>query len=86
MSAFFEDQTSREEIYDWIKGYSSCFEIDLDNLAHILLEIRKHVGVPVMAVVKNNAYGHGRVRWSYQGWVVIFHVDTMASVEPLKVG
>ncbi|MCF7220288.1 alanine racemase [Marilutibacter chinensis] len=35
--------------------------VDLDNLSHNLGRIRAHVGVPVMAIVKANAYGHGLV-------------------------
>ncbi|MFC5569163.1 alanine racemase [Lysobacter yangpyeongensis] len=35
--------------------------VDLANLAFNLRSIRAHVGVPVMAIVKANAYGHGLV-------------------------
>ncbi|KFN48982.1 alanine racemase [Arenimonas composti] len=35
--------------------------VDLDALAHNLKTLRAHAGVPVMAVVKANAYGHGLV-------------------------
>lgn len=35
--------------------------VDLDRLASNLANIRRHVGVPVMAIVKANAYGHGLV-------------------------
>lgn len=35
--------------------------VDLDALTHNLLAVRAHVGVPVMAIVKANAYGHGLV-------------------------
>ena len=35
--------------------------VDLDNLSHNLRAIRAHVGVPVMGIVKANAYGHGLV-------------------------
>ncbi|SHF04488.1 alanine racemase [Thermomonas hydrothermalis] len=35
--------------------------VDLDALAGNLCAIRAHVGVPVMAIVKANAYGHGLV-------------------------
>src|SRR5687768_13224255 len=35
--------------------------VDLDSLAFNLRSIRAHVGVPVMAIVKANAYGHGLV-------------------------
>lgn len=36
--------------------------VDLDALTHNLHAIRAHVGVPVMAIVKANAYGHGLLR------------------------
>ena len=36
--------------------------IDLDALTHNLRNIRAHVSVPVMGIVKANAYGHGLVR------------------------
>ena len=35
--------------------------VDLDKLTFNLRSIRAHVGVPVMAIVKANAYGHGLV-------------------------
>jgi alanine racemase len=35
--------------------------VDLDALGHNVQAIRAHVGVPVMAIVKANAYGHGLV-------------------------
>lgn len=35
--------------------------IDLDALSHNLRALQGHVGVPVMAIVKANAYGHGLV-------------------------
>lgn len=35
--------------------------VDLDALGHNLHAITRHVGVPVMAIVKANAYGHGLV-------------------------
>ena len=35
--------------------------VDLDALSHNLQAIRAHVRVPVMAIVKANAYGHGLV-------------------------
>lgn len=35
--------------------------VDLDHLAFNLRSIRAHVGVPVMGIVKANAYGHGLV-------------------------
>jgi alanine racemase len=36
--------------------------VDLDALSHNLHNIRAHVGVPVMGIVKANAYGHGLVQ------------------------
>lgn len=36
-------------------------EVDLDRLAGNLRAIRQHVGVPVMGIVKANAYGHGLI-------------------------
>lgn len=35
--------------------------VDLDALSHNLRRIRAHAGVPVMGIVKANAYGHGLV-------------------------
>jgi alanine racemase len=35
--------------------------IDLDALTHNLRALRAHAGVPVMAIIKANAYGHGLV-------------------------
>lgn len=35
--------------------------VDLDALSHNLHQIRAHAGVPVMGIVKANAYGHGLV-------------------------
>jgi alanine racemase len=61
MSTYFDKQPSREQILEQMKGYGSWLEIDLDNLRHNLAEIRRHTGTEVMAVVKNNAYGHGLV-------------------------
>ena len=36
--------------------------VDLDAIGHNLRAIRTHVGVPVMGIVKANAYGHGLVQ------------------------
>jgi alanine racemase len=58
-NTYFEVQPSPSEINERMKGYSSWLEIDLDNLGYNLDQISNHVGVTVMAVVKNNAYGHG---------------------------
>ncbi len=35
--------------------------VDLDALSHNLHALRRHCGVPVMGIVKANAYGHGLV-------------------------
>ena len=61
MSTYFKDQPTPNKIKEKILGYSSWLEIDLDNLTHNLTEIKRHVVVQVMAVVKNNAYGHGLI-------------------------
>lgn len=34
-------------------------EVDLDAISHNVAELRRIVGVPVLAVIKANAYGHG---------------------------
>lgn len=36
-------------------------QVDLDALTHNLRALRTHAGVPVMGIVKANAYGHGLV-------------------------
>ena len=56
---YFAGQPNPSEIKEKMKGYSSWLEINLDNLGHNFDQISAHVGVTVMAVVKNNAYGHG---------------------------
>ncbi len=61
MSTYFDTQLSPEQILEQMKGYGSWLEIDLDNLRYNLEEIRRHTGTEVMAVVKNNTYGHGLV-------------------------
>lgn len=35
--------------------------VDLDAISHNLAALRAHAGVPVMAIIKANAYGHGLV-------------------------
>ncbi|MFW6109561.1 MAG: alanine racemase [archaeon] len=61
MSTYFEKQPSPEEIKEISKGYTSWLEIDLDSIENNLDEIREHTETTVMAVVKNNAYGHGLI-------------------------
>ena len=44
------------------KGFDPRLEIELNNIAWNLSQIRKRVeNRPVMAVIKGNAYGHGLV-------------------------
>ncbi|HEY0505318.1 MAG TPA: alanine racemase [Lysobacter sp.] len=45
-----------------VSGRPTRIVVDLDHLAFNLRSIRAHVGVPVMGIVKANAYGHGLVR------------------------
>lgn len=40
---------------------NTCLTIDLDAIRHNIQSVRQKAGVPVMAVVKANAYGHGAV-------------------------
>ena len=53
--------TDRKQIQRAMAGYPCWLEMDLDNLRFNLANIRSRVGVEVMPVVKNNAYGHGLV-------------------------
>ena len=43
---------------------NTCLTIDLDAIRHNIQAVRQKAGVPVMAVVKANAYGHGAVQVS----------------------
>ncbi len=61
MSHYFENQPSPSEIKERMKGYSNWLEINLDNIGNNLRELQRHTGTTIMAVVKNNAYGHGLV-------------------------
>ena len=47
---------------DPVSHRPSRIRIDLDALSHNLQAIRAQVGVPVMGIVKANAYGHGLVQ------------------------
>jgi len=58
---YFKDQPSAEEINEKLRGFTSWLEINLDSVGFNLRNIRDRVGVEVMAVVKNNAYGHGLI-------------------------
>ena len=59
MSDYFQLQPKPDEIRENMRSFSSWFEVDLDSLGSNLKGIQKRVEVEVMAVVKNNAYGHG---------------------------
>ena len=54
-------QPTAAEIARTVEDFSSWIEIDLDHLSFNLARIRERVGVEVMPVVKNDAYGHGLV-------------------------
>ena len=58
---FFAAQPKPEELRRRMMGYTSWLKINLDNIGFNLRNIRERVGVEVMPVVKNNAYGHGLV-------------------------
>ena len=47
-----------------IGSRDACIEVNLDHIGHNLAQIRKRVRVPVMPVVKANAYGHGLIEVS----------------------
>ena len=59
--AWFQSQPSAAEITRRLAEHSSWIELDLDHLSFNLARIRERVGVEVMPVVKNDAYGHGLV-------------------------
>jgi alanine racemase len=59
--AWFRTQPNAAEITRRLGEYSSWIELDLDHLSFNLSRIRERVGVEVMPVVKNDAYGHGLV-------------------------
>ncbi|MCW4013959.1 MAG: alanine racemase [Candidatus Bathyarchaeota archaeon] len=61
MSSYFENQPTPSEIKERMKGYSSWLEINLDNIGNNLRDLQRHTDTTIMAVVKNNAYGHGLV-------------------------
>ena len=58
---WFRSQPSTAEITRRLAEHSSWIELDLDHLSFNLARIRERVGVEVMPVVKNDAYGHGLV-------------------------
>ena len=59
--AWFRSQPRAAEITRRLAEHSSWIELDLDHLSFNLARIRERVGVEVMPVVKNDAYGHGLV-------------------------
>lgn len=55
-------QAGPESKADTLRGYGDPWiELNLDHLRWNFEQLRKRVGVPIMAVVKANAYGHGLV-------------------------
>ena len=58
---WFRTQPSAADITRRLGEYSSWIDLDLDHLGFNLARIRERVGVEVMPVVKNDAYGHGLV-------------------------
>jgi len=58
---WFRSQPSAADIRRRLGEFSSWIELDLDHLGFNLARIRERVGVEVMPVVKNDAYGHGLV-------------------------
>ena len=58
---WFRSQPSAADIRLRLGEFSSWIELDLDHLGFNLARIRERVGVEVMPVVKNDAYGHGLV-------------------------
>ena len=59
--AWFRSQPTAADINRRLGEFSSWIELDLDHLSFNLSRIRERVGVEVMPVVKNDAYGHGLV-------------------------
>ncbi len=62
-STFFAGNPGKDdEGFDIEDQIDPWIELDLDNLASNVSEVRKKIGTrPIMAVVKCNAYGHGAV-------------------------
>ncbi len=52
---------SNSTMSDLLSQRPTRIKVDLDAITHNLHAIRAHVRVPVMAIVKANAYGHGLV-------------------------
>lgn len=60
--------------------------IDLDAISHNLEAVKQKAGVPVMAVVKANAYGHGAVQIARQleGKCAFFGVSSISEALELR--
>lgn len=65
---------------------NSYVQINLDTIAQNLEAIQKKAGVPVMAVLKANAYGHGAVALArlLQGKCVFFGVASISEALELR--
>ena len=65
---------------------STYVKIDLDAIAHNLRAVREKTGVPVMAVVKADAYGHGAVQVArlLQEQCAFFGVSSMLEALELR--
>lgn len=62
---FLGERTEKEQKENDIAGGMDAWvDINLDHIAYNFNQIKKHVKVPIMAVVKANAYGHGLVEIS----------------------
>ena len=65
---------------------STRVKIDLDAISDNFTAIRKKVGVPVMAVVKADAYGHGAIQVArlLEGQCAFFGVSSMLEAMELR--
>jgi len=63
---FFQDEQieKKKKENDIASEMDAGVEVNLDYIAWNFGQIKKHVKVPIMAVVKANAYGHGLVKVS----------------------
>ena len=60
--------------------------IDLDAIRHNIQEVKKRAGVPVMAIIKADAYGHGAVEIArhLDGDCAFFGVSSMLEALELR--
>ena len=65
---------------------STCVKIDLDVIARNFDAVREKAGVPVMAVIKADAYGHGAIQVArqLQGECAFFGVSSMLEALELR--